>query len=162
MQRQVPELISLLALLAIAPACQKSEQPQAGGTASPLRGTGDEFALTADVGGDVSTGSTAELVTRVEAKKGFYINAEYPISFRPEKSSEGVRFEQDRYALADSAERTPCEKKPENACTFRAKVPFTATSPGEQTVAGILAFSVCNPERCLIEKQPVEVKVSVR
>ena len=33
---------------------------------------------------------------------------------------------------------------------------------GSARVAGLLAFSVCNPETCLIEKEPIAVDIDVR
>jgi hypothetical protein len=123
---------------------------------------GDEFAVSASVEGTIRPGSEAALVARVEARKGFHINAEYPVNFRPQNNTDGVKFEKERYPLHESAERIPCGKGSEHACELRATVPFTALSPGEQRVAGILAFSVCTEEKCLIEKAPIEVLLSVR
>jgi hypothetical protein len=42
-----------------------------------------------------------------------------------------------------------------------APVRFTARSAGEARLAGTV-FSVCNPERCLIEKVPLAATVAAR
>ena len=110
----------------------------------------------------MSAGSQADLLARVEARNGFHINAEYPVAFRPEQTADAIKFDRDRYQLQSSAERIPCSEGSEEACELRGRVPFTAASPGDHRVAGVLAFSVCNAEKCLIEKAPLEVRVSVR
>jgi hypothetical protein len=96
-------------------------------------------------------------VIRLEAKDGFHVNADYPLSFRPDGSSPGITFEGERIDLAKKAERTPCPTAPQDACTVRARIPFRAAGPGR--AAGIFAFSVCTPEQCLIEKVPVSAQV---
>ena len=176
MQRQVRQL-SVVVALALLGGCQKEQPAGAPGPQAASRGpatdtggprTGREFKVGAAVEGPVTAGGGGALVARVEAGEGFYINAEYPVSFRPDKSSDGVRFAQERFALQESAERTPCPGAvahagaAPNACTLSARVPFSATAAGPQRVAGVLAFSVCNPERCLIDKVPLEVTVEVR
>ena len=39
---------------------------------------------------------------------------------------------------------------------------FTAPAGGETRLSGTAAFSVCNPDRCLIEKVPLSASVSSR
>jgi hypothetical protein len=41
-------------------------------------------------------------------------------------------------------------------------VPIAVEKAGPLRVAGVLAFSVCDPNRCLIEKIPLEVNVTAR
>jgi hypothetical protein len=165
MHRQVRQLSAalvppLLVALSLA-ACER--KPTSTSEGPPIaQSKGDEFAVSAVVEGPVNAGSEAALLARVEARKGFHINAEYPVNFRPDKTRQGIEFDRERYPLQESAERIPCAKGNENACELRARVPFTATSPGDHRVGGILAFSVCSEEKCLIEKAPLEVQVSVR
>ena len=166
MHRQVLQLsaaLVLLSLLAISlAACERKPSSTSDGTPPIAQSKGDEFAVSASVEGPLSAGSEAAFLARVEARKGFHINAEYPVSFRPSTGSEGIRFERERYPLQESAERVPCAKEAKDACELRARVPFTAAAPGDHRVGGILAFSVCSEEKCLIEKAPLEVHVTVR
>ena len=39
---------------------------------------------------------------------------------------------------------------------------FTAAATGETRLSGTVAFSVCNPDRCLIEKVPLTATVAAR
>ncbi len=152
MHRQVRPLIALAAAL-LAGACR--------GKAAP---SGPAFQVSASVAGDLSVGKPAELLTRIAAGPCFKLNPDYPVSFRPEGSSTGIRFEKQRFDLKGQLQTTSCPdgKEPKDACEARAKVSFTATEPGRQRVSGTLAFSVCNPDTCLIEKQEVAVEVDVR
>jgi hypothetical protein len=164
MHGQVRQLRAALvpALIAVAlAACERKAESTPQRT-SMAQSKGDEFAVSASVEGPLSAGSEAAFLTRVEARKGFHINAEYPVSFRPNTGSEGIKFNRERYPLQELAERIPCAKEPKDSCELRARVPFTATSPGDHRVGGILAFSVCSEEKCLIEKAPIEVQVTVR
>lgn len=111
----------------------------------------------------VSAGERAALKVNVVAKPGFKINDEYPHSFRPETDPAGAQFEAKRYELwNDQTERTACQDKPKDTCAFSATVPFGAGEKGAKRIAGTLAFSVCNPEVCLIEKVPVAVTLQAR
>ena len=165
MHRQVLQLSATLVLGALTAisftACERKADSTSEGT--PIaQSKGDEFAVSASVEGPLSAGTEAAFLARVEARKGFHINAEYPVSFRPNTGSEAIKFDRERYPLQESAERVPCAKEAKDACELRARVPFTATSPGDHRVGGILAFSVCNEEKCLIEKAPLDVHVTVR
>ena len=162
------QVLQLSAALALAPliatslaACERKADSTSGGV--PIaQSKGDEFAVSASVEGPLSAGAEAMLVARVEARKGFHINAEYPVSFRPNMGSEAIKFDRERYPLQESAERVPCAKEAKDACELRARVPFTASSPGDHRVGGVLAFSVCSEEKCLIEKAPLDVHVAIR
>jgi hypothetical protein len=165
MHRQVRKLSAALVLASLIAvslaACERKATSTSQGT--PIaQSKGDEFAVSASVEGPLSVGSEAALLARIEARKGFHINAEYPVNFRPDTGRQGIAFDRERYPLHELAERTPCPKGSHDACELRARVPFTATAPGDHTVGGILAFSVCSEEKCLIEKAPLEVHVTVR
>lgn len=156
MQRQVRWLSVAAAVIAVAAGCQKQEGTKSEGTAP----AGREYRFNASVPGKVTVGGTGELVAEVSAGEGFKLNAEYPVNFRPDKNSAGIQFDQPKYDLT-GAEKTACEHSAKDHCAFKAKIPFSAQAAGNEKVAGTLAFSVCNPDRCLIEKVPVEVPVQV-
>lgn len=165
MHRQVHGLSVAIAVVSVISlafhACtrQSTSAPEGAKAASSKR---TEFAVNASIEGPVSAGAKAALLARVEARNGFHINPDYPVAFRPEQIAEGIKFDRERYQLQNSAERIACSKGSEHVCELRGRVPFTAASPGDHRVTGILAFSVCNAEKCLIEKAPIDVRVSVR
>jgi hypothetical protein len=140
-----------VALFAVTvPSC-KSEAPS---PAAP-------FTVGASVPLAVAPGAAGALVTEVRAGAGYHVNADFPMSFVPQGSSDGVRFVASRFELRSGLEETPCADEPAEACTAKAAIPFTTAAPGPQRVAGVLSFSVCNPEQCLIEKQLVQVDIAV-
>ena len=155
---QVRQLSLVLALALGLVACKRNESPPAGGGARPA----DAFEVGLSAPASAAVGEKAEAMVSLTARKGFHVNAEYPHSFRPGESSAGIHFDATRYDLKDSSERTPCQGAPEETCALRARVPFQATAKGAQRVAGVLAFSVCNPEICLIEKVPLSASVEGR
>jgi hypothetical protein len=102
--------------------------------------------------------SSAATIT-VTAKDGFHVNPEYPVSFRPE-GSEAVKFSGERVPLTPST-KTPCEAKAEDACKVEFPLPLTPEKAGPAKVAGIVAFSVCSEDKCLIEKVPLSLAIKV-
>ena len=106
--------------------------------------------------GEAGRAATARVV--VTARGPYHVNRDYPTSFRVDRESTGV-FPAEKVALGERAERTPCKDFPGEACTLSAPLGFRAAASGETRIAGVVAFSVCNPDRCLIEKVPVAVVV---
>jgi hypothetical protein len=103
--------------------------------------------------------ATARVV--VKARGPYHVNREYPTSFRPDATATAA-FEGERIALGEGAERTPCADHPAEACTIASPLRFTPRAPGPARLAGTVAFSVCNPDRCLIEKVALAATVVAR
>jgi hypothetical protein len=103
--------------------------------------------------------STARVI--VAARGPYHVNRDYPMSFRPSDTANAA-FDGARVALGKGAERTPCAGEPEEACAVSAPLRFTPRAAGETHIAGTVAFSVCTPERCLIEKVPLSATVTAR
>ncbi len=82
----------------------------------------------------------------ITARPPLHINPDYPTAFKPDPGA--VKFEGERVALAAETKK-PCEKG-EDTCEVRARLPWTGAA-GQQ-VSGTVLFSVCEPEKCLIEK----------
>lgn len=160
MHGQVRKLILVAAMAAAAFGCTKKDaEPEAGATAKQHpRGGANAFSVEASAPAEVAVGDKGELVVTVTAKSTFHVNAEYPHNFRPDESP-ALKYESKRYALADIAEKTPCEATPEDTCVMKARIPFTAEAAGTHKASGVVAFSVCDPEVCLIEKVPVFAEV---
>ena len=81
------------------------------------------------------------------------------MSFRPE-GSEAVKFSGERVALT-AATKTPCAAKAEDSCKVEFPLPLTPEKAGAGKVAGIVAFSVCSEDKCLIEKVPLSLALKV-
>jgi hypothetical protein len=149
---QIRELSLLALALLLAAGCKKSDAPPSSASANLAAAkTGSEFAVKSAVAG----GNQLEL--ELTAGPGFHLNAEYPINFQPRVEDGGAKFTEARYDLKDRLERTACADHPDETCAGKARLPFEPSGAG--MVSGVFAFSVCNPEKCLIEKAPVAVKL---
>jgi hypothetical protein len=150
-------------VLLSAAACTKGAPEPASPRASPpVAGARDErpeyrVELQAPQGG--AAGSEVAVVVRVVAGDGFHVNAEYPMAFTFDEA-EGLRFPERKVLLAGSVERTPCASSPDDACEVRARLRFTADKAAR--LSGLLSFSVCQPEKCLVEKVRLAVDVPVQ
>jgi hypothetical protein len=82
----------------------------------------------------------------ITAKSPLHINPDYPTAFKPDPGE--VKFEGERVALAAQTKK-PCAQG-DDTCEVRATLPWTGAA-GQQ-VSGTVLFSVCEPEKCLIEK----------
>lgn len=105
----------------------------------------------------------AELIISVQAKAGMHVNAEYPINFRPVSTVNSVKYPKQRFDLLAISKKTPCDEgKGKDFCTLTAPVPFTVDVAGPRRIEGILAFSVCDKNRCLIEKATLGMDVAAK
>jgi hypothetical protein len=102
-----------------------------------------------------------ELTVTVEAKNGMHVNPEYPINFRPVHTVNSVKYGREKFDLLPQAKKTPCEKG-KDFCSLTAPVPFTIDVAGPRRVEGVLAFSVCDKNRCLIEKATLGMDVAAK
>jgi hypothetical protein len=118
-----------------------------------------DVALQPPASAKVGQPATARVV--VTARAPYHVNREYPMAFRPDASATAA-FDGERVALGEGAEPTPCTDHPGEACTLSAPLRFTPRAAGEARLAGTVAFSVCNPERCLIEKVALAATVDAR
>jgi hypothetical protein len=154
-------LLMLAAMAAFS--CTKEEKPAPGSAAAtkPLarREERPEYVVELLPVEAMAAGAEGAVVVRVAGKGHYHVNADYPQAFTPD-AVEGLRFKDTRVALSESAEKTPCPDAPKDVCETRAKVPFTADKAA--TLSGLLAFSVCEAERCLVEKVRLAVDVPVR
>jgi len=128
--------------------------------AAGARAEGEYWAVALEAPGPVRAGAPAEARLRVAARGGYHVNEEYPMSFRPAGDA-GAGLAGERVALA-ARTRTPCGGEVGGACEVTAALPFAPRAPGEVRLAGMLAFSVCTAERCLIEKVPLAISLTVR
>jgi hypothetical protein len=144
----------LAGILAIALA---ADAPPAKAVASRAEGEAFHVALVPPASVKPGAAGTARVV--VTARGPYHVNRDYPTSFRVEKGSTAV-FPGEKVPLGEGAARTPCKDFPGETCSLSAPLPFRAAASGETRIAGVVAFSVCNPDRCLIEKVPVAAVVA--
>ena len=122
------------------------------------RAEGEAYQVALVPPASVKPGAAATARVVVTARGPYHVNREYPTSFRVDRAST-ASFQADKVPLGEGAERTPCKDFPGETCTLSAPMDFRAPASGETRIAGVVAFSVCNPDRCLIEKVPVSVVV---
>jgi len=160
-------MMAVLAAVGLMVACAKKEAPapvmgaaatpNAPADSGPADGAKAEQSAAAyqvKVSGPskVAVEQAGTLIWELAAKPGFKVNAEYPLSFKPDKAARGITFEQDRYDLRTLSDPTPCKGSEKDVCQIKAHVPFKTVSVGNHPVGGVFSFSVCNEDQCLIEK----------
>jgi hypothetical protein len=145
----------LAGILALALAASDAPPP-ARGPASKAEGEAFQVSLVPPA--SVRPGAAADARVVVTARGPYHVNRDYPTSFRVDRASTAT-FPAEKVPLGEGAERTPCKDFPGETCTLSAPLGFRAPASGETRIAGVVAFSVCNPDRCLIEKVPVAVVV---
>lgn len=156
----------MLAALA-ASACTKDKPAEAPPAAAPAPEKKDasgsreekpEYVVELLAPDAAAAGAERALVVHIVAGEGFHVNADYPMAFTPDEV-DGLHFKDKKIPLADLAEKTPCKGEEKDACEAHAKVPFTADKAAK--LSGLVAFSICHPDKCLIEKVKLAVDVPV-
>jgi hypothetical protein len=109
------------------------------------------FDLSIEPKGDFKSGQAATVEIVLVAKAPFKVNDKYPYKFKVKEGGgvkypgpvikEGVKLEKMRAVLP---------------------VPVTPESAGKKQIAGRFDFSVCTPERCLIEKRELALAIDVK
>ncbi len=160
----VPLLLRGLAILLLVGGCDNGAGPATGSTsAQPVSATAAEVqgaakhsdsAFSVELTGptSVAVGERASFVVTLRAGTGYKVNAEYPHKFKTQERS-GITSTQ---KVIDKTMATITS----DVATFPFEVVLTA--PGQHTVAGQLAFSVCTAERCLIERRDVAVNTTAK
>ena len=136
----------ILLVAAIALATGADPAPPAG-----PRAEGAAWAVALDLPDRVARGKAAAARVVVTARAPYHVNLDYPMSFRPDAASTAAVSGQ-RVPLGEGALRVACKDHPDETCSIAAPLPFTAPAGGEARLAGTVSFSVCNPDRCIIEK----------
>jgi hypothetical protein len=89
----------------------------------------------------------------ISAKGEFKINPQFPFRLKLAEPPEGVAYPK------------PVLKKDDGTFSEKQgsfKVPFVAQKAGTYTVSCTVSLSVCNDKKCLMEKVPVDVQVTVK
>lgn len=149
--------------VATTPAPGPASAPAAPGPPGPpgSRAEGEAFQVALEPPAAAKAGEATVARVVVTARGPYHVNRDYPMAFRPDPSSRPA-FSGDRMPLGAGATRTACKDFPGEDCSVSAPLGFTAAAGGETLLSGTVAFSVCNPDRCLIEKVPLSATVSAR
>jgi hypothetical protein len=97
-------------------------------------------------------GKPADATITIDAKAPFHVNDKYPYKFKL-KETAGVKYP-NPVVGKDAAK---VEK-------MRVTMPiaFTPEAAGKHTLAGVLSFSVCTDDKCLIEKRDLTLDVQAK
>ncbi|MFT3712268.1 MAG: hypothetical protein QM817_31875 [Archangium sp.] len=157
MRRQILELSLVLGVVLVG--CKKDEPAAVPPPADTVSAAANPFSLSIAAKGAVAAGQGGSALINVAAKDGFHVNPDYPVAFKVTPSST-VKFSGDRVPLTAS-KKTPCAEKAEDSCAAEFELPFTAQEAGAAKLDGIIAFSVCSAEKCLIQKEPLTLALTV-
>jgi len=136
------------------PAGDRAQSP---GSTSPLEA--DNYAIRLAAKGPYSVGRQGAVIVTVNARKGFHVNAGFPVTFKPEGS---VGLELAAQRLKVTADRkTLCEGSTEDACAAEYSVPVTPARRGSVKLAGTFSFSVCTSRTCVIKKVQIALPLQV-
>jgi hypothetical protein len=113
-------------------------------------GKHDAYSVWLEVAGPVRAGQSAYARVVLVAKPPYHPNPDYPYRFQLDPPSPPLGF------------REPVARGMEiNGARGVLRIPFSASAPGTVRISGTLAFSVCNDDRCLLERRWLVVDVPV-
>ncbi len=114
------------------------------------------FDLSISVPGPVAVGKPAKAEVVLLAKGPYKVNQEYPLKIKLNEAP-GLTFPNSVVHAHKNKDAVKLEAK-----KAVLSVAFTPKSAGEHALGGLLSFSVCTEERCLIEKRDLEAKVTAQ
>jgi hypothetical protein len=113
--------------------------------------SGESYEASLETSGDYAVGAPSAVLLSLSAKPPFKCNAQYPYKFIPDAPPSGVSYP------SPVARGMQVDGKHASM-----SVPFTASHAGSYLVGGVLSFSTCTAERCLVDKARLSVLVDVR
>lgn len=116
--------------------------------AAPL--DADEYAVGVEGKGPYAAGKKGAATITLTARKGYHVNPDYPVTFKPE-GAEALQFAEGRLKLT-AAKKTPCAGSADDACVAEFPVEFVPEKKGAARFAGSFSFSVCTAKMCLVKK----------
>lgn len=120
---------------------------------APVRAEAKEWAVDASL--RAAGGASAVAEVHLVSRAGYHVNLEYPMAFLPSREAT-VKFQGARVPLKPVS-TAPCRGDQREVCSVSLELPYTLPSSGSARVAGVLAFSVCSAERCLIQRVPLSL-----
>jgi hypothetical protein len=134
-----------------APAGKAAQKPAEG---EPVKGpvvSEEPYQAWLQVVSPVAAGGAANVEVVLVANPPYHCNAEYPHKFKLGAAPAGITYPE---ATVKGMAVTPSRSV--------LKVPIVAKNAGKATVSGTLQFSVCNDERCLVEKKELSLNLEVK
>jgi hypothetical protein len=132
---------------------QLADAPK-GGSGQTVQGTvvqDETFSTWLQAVSPVAAGSPATVEAVLVAKAPYHCNADYPHKFKLAAAPAGLAYpEATVKGMQVTAERSVL------------RIPVVAQSSGKSTVSGMLHFSVCNEDRCLVEKRELSLNLEVK
>ena len=110
------------------------------------------FSLRMQPVGDYRVGAPGKVEVVLDAKPPYKINEKYPFKLKLEETA-GLKF--DTRTVAKDRVRVEGKRA-------TMTVPLTPQSAGQAQVAGQFSFSVCNDERCLLERRDLRLVLKVK
>lgn len=133
------------------PAADSPTKPASG---QPIQGAAvseEPFSIWLQAVSPIAAGSAATVEAVLVAKPPYHCNAEYPHKFKLAAAPSGLTYPETTVKGAKvTAEKSVLP------------IVVQAQSPGKAKVSGTLSFSVCNEERCLVEKRDLAVELEVK
>lgn len=120
----------------------------------PSRGPsvdGAAFTTWLETTGGYRVGTAGTIMVVLSAKAPYHCNAEYPHKFKLDAAGPNVKYAS-----------TTVTGMHVDGTRGSMPISFTPTAPGEVRVSGTLSFSVCDAERCLVEKRSLSVSAQAR
>lgn len=120
------------------------------GTVTGPPATGEGFSVHLETTDALKVGQAATLNAVLKAKEPFKCNDKYPYKFKFEPNA----------AVTPQSEVVRGVKIEGKQATLTTSI--TPKAVGKHTVAGELSFSVCTPDKCLVEKQRLTISFEVK
>jgi hypothetical protein len=137
-----------------APASSKAGSPAAEAPAPGVQAASkvsdSTFELTFAGKDSYETGKPADATITLDAKAPFHVNDKYPYKFKL-KEAAGLKFP----SPVVGKDAAKLEKS-----RVTMNVGFVPETPGKHTIAGVLSFSICTDDKCLIEKRDLSLDVT--
>jgi hypothetical protein len=144
-------LASALAMLAPARTMAESQGGPTNVGASSV--SADAYGVDMTAQASYAPGKEGTVDVVITAKGEYKINPQFPFRLKLAEPPEGVAYPK------------PVLKKDDGTFSEKQgsfKVPFVAQKAGTYTVSCTVSLSVCNDKKCLMEKVPVDVTVTVK
>lgn len=115
----------------------------------------DAEGFSAEMRGEPSyaTGKDGVVEVVIAAKGDFKLNDQFPIKFKLDAAPEGVTYPKDVLKREDGT-------FDQKTGTF--KITFLPSRAGKVKIAGTASLSVCSDKKCLMEKVPLDLEVTVK
>jgi hypothetical protein len=112
--------------------------------------SGPSYEAWLETTGAYDVGAPASVVVMLTAKAPYKCNTQYPYKLTLDAAS-AVTY--------PSAVAHGMQVEGKHGSMV---VPFTPAHPGSALIGGLLSFSTCTPEQCLVEKARVSVAIDVK